>query len=126
VRAPLPETLEISPRFISANAAAITEERSSEDGSAAAEEAVARPASVMFAFEPETEDELAVALGDDVQVRQPLLETCTCCFNNVDTAYHSHYGVPQVLGAEVDGWYNVQSADGRRGLVPSTYIEIRN
>ena len=69
VRAPLPETLEISPRFIAANAAAITEERSSEDGDAAVEEATARPASVLFAFEPETEDELGVVVGDDVQVR---------------------------------------------------------
>ena len=68
MRAPHPETLEISPRFIAANAAAITEERSSEEGDAAAEEAVARPALVLFAFEPETEDELAVTVGEGVQV----------------------------------------------------------
>ena len=32
----------------------------------------------------------------------------------------------QVLGEEIDGWYNVQLADGKRGLVPSTYIEIKS
>lgn len=82
MRAPHPETLEISPRFIAANAAAITEERSSEEGDAAGEEAVAWPASVLFAFEPETEDELAVAVGDDVQVRILTLR-CVCTAHHV-------------------------------------------
>ena len=53
-------------------------------------------------------------------------EPCSKCAVVVALVYHAHHAISQVLGDEVDGWFNVQSADGRRGLVPSTYIEIRN
>ena len=127
VRAPTPETLEISPRFIAANAAAIREGGSSEEGSQPDEQASARPASVLFTFQAETEDELAVAVGDDVQVTDHL-PTQLCGSSVVCVRFYSATCTPyalQVLGDEIDGWYNVQLSDGRRGLVPSTYIEIR-
>ena len=30
----------------------------------------------------------------------------------------------QVAGGEVDGWYQVIRADGRQGLVPSSYVQL--
>lgn len=30
----------------------------------------------------------------------------------------------QVAGEEMDGWYMVICADGRRGLVPSSYVQM--
>lgn len=51
---------------------------------------------VQYAFDAEAEGELTVAVGDSLWVE-----------------------------TEVDGWYQVvRDADGARGLVPTTYVEV--
>ena len=62
--APSRETLQISPSYIAANAAAIHEEHSSEEE----EGEPVHTARILFAFDPENEDEVVVKVGESVQV----------------------------------------------------------
>lgn len=74
--APSRETLKISPDYIAENAAAIQEgHSSSEEGSPREEPLERRSARILFAFEPEPDsDEVAVAVGESVQVAACALE----------------------------------------------------
>ena len=68
--APQREALQISPTFIAENEDTI--HSSSEEGTPRDEPSERRPARILFAFEPETDDEVAVAVGESVQVRLKL------------------------------------------------------
>ena len=65
--APSRETLQISPSYIAANAAAIQEGYSTSEDER--EPAKTQQARILFAFDPDDEVEVAVTAGEDVQVR---------------------------------------------------------